>query len=60
MTRPSCCAWPFVSLFIASLAMLNPDPAWSIASTLIVVLLYVSCQHEPQLGEFHPIANNRI
>ncbi len=55
-TTPTWSAWPCVSLFIAPLAMLKPDPAWSIASTLIVVLLNVSCQHDPQLGESHPVA----
>ena len=53
-TMPRCSAWLFVSLFIAARAMLNPDLAWSMARTLIVLFLYFSCQHVPQLGEFQP------
>ena len=58
--RPSCAALPFVSSFIAESAMLNPDCATSMARTLVVFVVpwasvYESCQHVPQLGEFHPV-----
>jgi hypothetical protein len=52
--RPRNCAWLFVSAFIALMPMLKPLSVWSIASTLIVLPLYVSAQQVPQLAEFHP------
>ena len=52
--RPKLTACPFVNVFIAVKAMLNPAPAWSIARTLIERPWYVNLQHVPQLGEFQP------
>ena len=39
---------------MAALAMLNPDAAWSIASTLMLLPLYVNFQHEPHEALFQP------
>lgn len=54
LTRPRNVAWLFVSLFIAVRPMLKPEPAWSIASTLMLVPLNVSCQQVPQFAELNP------
>jgi hypothetical protein len=44
---------------MAAVDVINPVPAWSIASILMLFdtpleFVYVNCQHVPQLGEFHP------
>ena len=51
---PRAAAWLFVSVFIAASATLKPDPAWSIASTLMLRPLYVSVQHVPHAASFQP------
>lgn len=52
-TTPFYIAIPLVGLFVALRPILKPDAATSIARTLIVMFLYVSAQHLPQLAEFH-------
>lgn len=41
-TRPRATAWPLVSAFMASRAMLKPEPAWSMARTLMVLPFQLS------------------
>ena len=53
-TRPKLIACPFVNVFIADKAMLNPAPARSTANTSTDRPWNVNLQHVPQLGEFHP------